>query len=51
MPFHTFHEVMDIAKNYGVPYRPFFYPDVTQLPLDYTAEGTRPFNDKAQQLG
>jgi hypothetical protein len=23
---HTFHEVMDIAKNYGVPYQPGKYP-------------------------
>jgi len=24
--YHTFHEVMDIAKGYGVPYEPFTYP-------------------------
>jgi hypothetical protein len=23
---HTFHEVMDMAKNYGVPYSPYTYP-------------------------
>lgn len=26
-PIHRFHEVMDIAKNYGVYYREFRYPD------------------------
>jgi hypothetical protein len=50
VPFHTFHEVMDIAKNYGVPYKPFFYPDLERGPIDYTAGGTKPFNDKAQEL-
>ncbi|HID99631.1 MAG TPA: DUF4157 domain-containing protein [Thiotrichaceae bacterium] len=25
-PVHTFHEVMDVAKNYGVTYSPFKYP-------------------------
>lgn len=24
--YHTFHEVMDVAKGYGVPYTPFTYP-------------------------
>ena len=24
--YHTFHEVMDVAKGYGVPYAPFTYP-------------------------
>ena len=28
--YHTFHEVMDIASQYGVPYTPFDYP--TQPP-------------------
>jgi len=23
---HRFHEVMDMSKNYGVPYTPFAYP-------------------------
>ncbi|HUQ05751.1 MAG TPA: DUF4157 domain-containing protein [Kofleriaceae bacterium] len=44
VPFHTFHEVMDIARNYGVPYRPFFYPDLDKGAIDYTSGGTKPFN-------
>lgn len=26
---HRFHEVMDMAKNYGVAYKPFAYPDAS----------------------
>ena len=25
-PVHTFHETMDVARNFGVPYKPFHYP-------------------------
>ncbi|MFY2559305.1 DUF4157 domain-containing protein [Corallococcus terminator] len=27
-PIHTFHEVMDVAFNYGIAYQPFHYPEV-----------------------
>ena len=27
-PVHTLHEVLDVARNYGVPYLPFFIPAV-----------------------
>ena len=46
VPFHTFHEVMDIAKNYGVPYAPFYYPDLgINGAINYQAVGTKKFND------
>ena len=53
VPFHTFHEVMDIAKNYGVPYAPFYYPDLAiNGAIDYQAPGTKKFNQNVpdQQL-
>jgi hypothetical protein len=36
--YHTFHEVMDIAKGYGVPYTPFTYP-AEPPPAPVTVEG------------
>ncbi|AOY81345.2 DUF4157 domain-containing protein [Moorena producens JHB] len=31
-PVHTYHEVMDMAANFGVPYDPFVYEAVDTLP-------------------
>ena len=37
---------MDIAKNYGVPYAPFYYPDLgINGAINYQAVGTKKFND------
>jgi hypothetical protein len=44
VPYHTFHEVMDIAQNYGVPYSPFHYPDLATGEINYLRGGTRKFN-------
>jgi hypothetical protein len=36
-PVHTFHEVFDVAKNYGVKYEPFFLPAAPPEPHELKA--------------
>ncbi|HET9627075.1 MAG TPA: hypothetical protein VFP84_37205 [Kofleriaceae bacterium] len=41
-PYHTFHEVMDVAANYGVSYEPFVYnaPDLMWKESEPTTQST-----------
>lgn len=38
-PVHTFHETMDVAYNFGVPYKPFHYPTRSEGRLDLMNPG------------
>ncbi|MFY2564310.1 DUF4157 domain-containing protein [Corallococcus terminator] len=38
-PVHTFHETLDVANNFGVPYKPFHYPTPVDGALDLMAPG------------
>lgn len=38
-PVHTFHETMDVAYNFGVPYKPFHYPTLHEGKLDLMQPG------------
>ena len=43
-PIHTFHETMDVAHNFGVPYEAFHYPmyDIQTGDIDYMSPRTSP---------
>lgn|GEM_PF-4085192 len=38
-PVHTFHETLDVAQNFGVPYKAFHYPTSVDGKLDLMAPG------------
>ena len=51
-PVHTFHETLDVAQNFGVPYKAFHYPWVSGGKLDLMNPGQyEPMSDNAAQSG
>ncbi|AKF86215.1 hypothetical protein MFUL124B02_23370 [Myxococcus fulvus 124B02] len=38
-PVHTFHETLDVAQNFGVPYKAFHYPTAVDGALDLMTPG------------
>ncbi|MES2441542.1 MAG: hypothetical protein V4574_01820 [Pseudomonadota bacterium] len=52
-PIHTFHETMDVAHNFGVPYEPFHYPvpDRRGGDIDYMNPEVRPMTGSPGQGG
>jgi hypothetical protein len=51
-PVHTFHETMDVAYNFGVPYKAFHYPGVVSGKLDLMNPGRyEPMSGNAGQVG